>query len=1010
MLPRLTPQNNLHQGIANFLETLKTTQFQGEIRGDFASRLISSTDNSIYQILPQAVVFPKTSEDIQEIFKLAHQPSFNSITFSPRGGGTGTNGQSLSPGIIIDCSKYMNAILEVNLSEGWVRVQPGVILDQLNQFLQNQNVFFAPSLSPSNRATIGGMINTDAAGKGSRIYGRTSDHILELTWVLSDGNIGISSKINKDTLTQFKQQSKRIGNIYKQIDNIVSKRQDLIEETFPKMTRFMTGYNLAKVYDQAQNSFDINRILSGSEGTLAVITEAKLKLTQIPQVTQLLVLHYSCFNDALKDAEYLLQFNPSAIETIDDKILDLAKTDSIYLEVKEFIRDAKAINLVEFIGDTREETQARIKSILSQLPLAKISNPKAVDYYFTEDETEIDQLWKLRKKGVGLLANMSGNRQPIAFIEDTAVPPSHLASYTEELQQLLSKYNLNYAMFGHVDVGCLHVRPALDMKSPNDEKLIRELSDQVVNLVRKYGGVMWGEHGKGFRSEYTPLFFGEALYQDLRKIKAAFDPDNKLNPGKIVTPYGSSEQIFPLESPLRGQFDRQVSVHLRSQYQAAFRCNGNGACFNFNPDDLICPSAKETRDRIHSPKGRAMLLKEWLLLKSQANVNPSDLFLQELIDIPVKLWNTMGKWWGVQDYSHEVYEAMQGCLSCKACVSQCPIHVDIPAMKSQFLQEYHSRYFRSLRDYLVAHIETFAYWQVQFPNLVNTIMSWEVMQWLIKQTIGIVNPPEVSINTLKQGLKIRQVPEFNLEKLSTLTALEKSNSVILLQDAFTSFYEANLVLDTYDLLTKLGYSVYVAPFFVNGKLWHLKGFLGKFETIAQKNISYLKKLAAVDIPLVGIEPSIVLTYRDEYSTIADGKAIVEKVQLLQEFIMSHNKELPQLSSNKTYYLLGHCSEKSIVLNSQKQWQQIFKKMGITLTLVSTGCCGMAGIYGHEKEHYHYSQGIYQSSWERHLPIKPQKRPYFLVTGYSCRSQVKRFSGWLPQHPIQGLLANFQELK
>lgn len=1000
MLPRLTSNQTTHQTIADFLDTLKKSPFTGEIRGDLASRLVASTDNSIYQILPQAVVFPKITEDIQEIFKLANHSSFNSITFSPRGGGTGTNGQSLSPGVIIDCSKYMNHILELNLDAGWVRVQPGVILDQLNQYLQPHGVFFAPSLSPSNRATIGGMINTDAAGKGSRIYGRTSDHILSLNWVLPDGTFGTSSAIAKKRLNDFKNSSSEpLSKIYQTIDDIVTSKQDLIESIFPKMTRFMTGYNLAKVYNSDRTVFDINRILSGSEGTLAVITEAKLKLTNIPQKAQLLVLHYASFNDALKDAEYLLQFEPAAIETVDDKILELVKQDNLYCEIKAFIGDAKAINLVEFIGKNQEAIQDKINPIIKSLG-------QAISYYLTDNKTEINQLWKLRKRGVELLANMSGDRQPIPFIEDTAVPPSHLATYTQELQQLLAQYNLNYAMFGHVDVGCLHVRPALNMKSLDDEKLIRELSDQVVNLVHHYGGVMWGEHGKGFRSEYTPLFFGEELYQDLRKIKAVFDPYNKLNPGKIVTPYASSDQIFPLESPLKGQFDRQVSPNLRSQYQAAFRCNGNGACFNFNPDEIICPSAKQTRDRIHSPKGRAMLLREWLLLKSQVDTSRSR--VQGLLNFPLKCWNTLGKWWGVPDYSHEVYEGMHGCLSCKACVSQCPIQIDIPAMKAQFLQDYHSRYWRSLRDYLTAYLETSAYWQAHFPTLANTITKNWILQEAIKKLLGIVDLPAVSINTVKQELAKRKAPNFNLDQLSALTALERKKSVILIQDALTSFYEASLVVDTYDFLTNLGYRVYIAPFFINGKPLHLKGFLDQFEAVAQKNIAYLKKLSSLDIPLVGIEPSIVLTYRDEYSKISDGKEISNKVRLLQEFLLEQDSVLPKLSKAKSYYLLGHCSEKSLAVNSQKQWQEVFKQMGISLTLVSTGCCGMAGIYGHELDHYDTSQGIYQSSWEKHLPSTPEQRAYFLVTGYSCRSQVKRFSGWTPEHPIQSLLLELRD--
>ncbi len=317
MIPRLIPQNTSQSDVVNFLQELTTTNFMGEIRGDFASRLIASTDNSIYQILPQAVVFPRTPEDLQCLFNLAAKPEFADITFSPRGGGTGTNGQSLSQGIVIDCSKYMNQILEVNLEAGWVRVQPGVILDQLNLYLKPYGVFFAPTVAPSNRATIGGMINTDGCGKGSRIYGRTSNHVLELQWVLVDGTVVRSHSVSPETLSQLKEDSGSVGKIYRQVDEIVSQKQDLIAEIFPKMTRFMTGYNLAKVYSPARDTFNLNWILTGSEGTLAVVTEAKLKLTKIPQHKRLLALHYHCFDDALQAASNLLESEPAAIETID---------------------------------------------------------------------------------------------------------------------------------------------------------------------------------------------------------------------------------------------------------------------------------------------------------------------------------------------------------------------------------------------------------------------------------------------------------------------------------------------------------------------------------------------------------------------------------------------------------------------------------------------------------------------------------------------------------------------
>ncbi|MDJ0678258.1 MAG: FAD-binding and (Fe-S)-binding domain-containing protein [Xenococcaceae cyanobacterium MO_167.B52] len=1000
MIPRLNLQLKLTEKYATFLTELAKTPFTGEIRADFANRLILSTDNSIYQILPQGVVFPRTSDDLVHLFRLASQESYREITFSPRGGGTGTNGQSLAMGIVIDCSKYMKQILEMNLEEGWVRVQPGVILDQLNSYLQPYGVFFAPSVAPSSRATLGGMINTDACGKGSRIYGRTSDHILELNWILVDGTVAQSRPINSNTLWEFKQDSGSLGNIYRQVDQIVSSKQELIEQTFPKMPRFMTGYNLAKVYTVDRATFDLNRIIAGSEGTLAIITEAKLKLTKIPNYKKLVAIHYSCFDHALAAAENLLHFKPSAIETIDEKILALAKGDEIYYRVKDFIGDAKAINLVELAGDNLSQLETKVNNLISNL-----ESQQAKGYYLAQNEQESLNIWQLRKKGAGLLGNRPGTRKPIAFIEDTAVPPSCLFSYIREFKALLDGYQLDYAMYGHVDVGCVHVRPALDLKLSEDETLIRQLSDQVVALVRKYGGVMWGEHGKGFRSEYTPVFFGEELYQDLRKIKAAFDPDNRLNPGKIVTPYDSKKEVVAIESPLRGHFDRQVNSAMQSEYELAFSCNGNGMCFNFEPDSVMCPSYKGMNNRIHSPKGRASLLREWLRqlsVVSEREILATPGKGEQQLPLTVKIWNTLGKFFGVYDYSHEVAQAMHGCLSCKACATQCPIHVDIPSLKAKFLNLYYTRYLRSPRDYLVGNSERLASWQSYIASINNITLQNQVIRWFIEQFFGLVDPPLVSTATVRQGLSNRNAPEFNLEALSSLREEEKANSVILLQDAFTSFYESSIVLDIYDFLTRLGYKVYVPPFFSSGKPLQVLGFCQEFNLLVQKNAEFLRHLGDLDIPILGIEPSITLTYRDEYLKTIKSSQSLPKVQLLQEFLVTQLQRLPSIDTNQTYYLLGHCSEQTLALASVQQWQQVFQAMGLSLKPISTGCCGMAGIYGHQVEHYQSSQDIYQLSWGQHLPLLSEQRQYYLATGYSCRSQVQRLEGWKPLHPIQVL--------
>jgi len=468
----------------------------------------------------------------------------------------------------------------------------------------------------------------------------------------------------------------------------------------------------------------------------------------LPKYKRLLVVKYEHFDDALRDAQILVENDPAAIETIDEKILSLAKEDEIYLKIKDFIVDEKqksgkntrptrTISLLEFCGNNKNKLEKQVSALCKIIDARKNKSGEATGYYRTADPQEIKDLWSLRKKGVGLLGNTKGERKPLPFVEDTAVPPENLADYIREFRKLLESYGLQYAMFGHVDVGCLHVRPALDLKNPQEEGWIRELSDQVVVLVKKYGGVMWSEHGRGYRSEYTTDFFGEELHHDLRRIKEAFDPENRLNPGKIVTPLSqATDKVVSLEGPLRGHQDRQIAPELLKEYETTVNCNGNGACFDYSAKNVMCPSSRITRDRIHSPKGRAGMMREWLRMLS---LNPeretsvsnnssgnfsgftqtksaADNFFNSAYS---KIKNTLRKNQGEYDFSHEVYDSMAGCLVCKACVTQCPVHVNVPEFRSKFLNLYHSRYLRPLKDYLVGSTETIGRLFSNIPRPVN---------------------------------------------------------------------------------------------------------------------------------------------------------------------------------------------------------------------------------------------------------------------------------------------------
>lgn len=1003
-MPLLAPASGLADLYRTFLHELGQRGFEGEISTDYAHRLITATDNSVYQILPQAVVYPKNSTDVVRVMAMVSEDRFAAITLSPRGGGTGTNGQSLTDGLVVDVSRHMRDILETNLEEGWVRVQPGVVLDQLNAALKPHGVFFAPNLSPSSRATIGGMISTDACGKGSRIYGKTSNHVIELESVLLGGHTLRSSEISVEELEVIQRQEGPIAAIYRHVDDIVTSSRERIASDFPKLKRFLTGYDLAHVYSGDGLRFNLNAILTGSEGTLALVTEAKLRLTPLPKTKQLVAIRYAAFDDALRAASILVQANPGAIETIDDTIVGLAREDTIWLEVGPFVTGqkeppTKAINLVEFESDDPSIVESKVSALTRTLNAQRHERGAATGYTVVKATQDIAALWTLRKKGVGLLGNAKGERRPVPFVEDTAVPPERLADYIRDFREILDRHGLRYGMFGHVDVGCLHVRPALNLRDPADDRLLRTISDEVAALVKAYGGVMWGEHGKGFRSEYSPTFFGDELYEQLRRVKAAFDPHNKLNPGKLATPAGSSAKLVSVDAVKRGQFDREIGDRAIAKFSTAVHCNGNGACFDWDPDHIMCPSSKVTKDRIHSPKGRAGMMREWLRLTQRAGYDATS-------PAPGPSLRALLRPRTGPDFSHEVYDAMNGCLACKACATQCPVKVDVPAFRSDFLAHYHGRYRRPLRDYFFAAFETVIPLLGKVPRLANRLMGAAFSRTILRRVLGIIDTPLLHAEGVARGLKARQAPPFSESAIRGLSPADKARSVILLQDVFTTFFDTQVVLATYDLLTALGYRVFVAPFRENGKGLHIKGFMSMFRRVAQRKHRFLETLAELGVPLVGIDPAVTLTYRDEYPHSLQLDTTPYRVAMLSEWLAEQpftkaSSPIPP-EQRRVYQLFGHCTERALAPKSMGHWRLVFAALGGTLETPDVGCCGMCGVFGHELQHYDESKGVFEMSWGPHLEAGGTSS-HVLATGFSCRSQVERFHGSQLAHPVQALL-------
>ncbi|WP_267356173.1 MULTISPECIES: FAD-binding and (Fe-S)-binding domain-containing protein [unclassified Methylobacterium] len=1004
MIPVLTRPTEAVPLYAAACAELRLRGFAGDLSLSDADRTVFATDNSIYQVEPGAVAFPRSRDDLVRIAKLLDDPRFSEIVIRPRGGATGTNGQSLGHGLVVDTSRHMNRILEIDVANRTVRVEPGVVKDQLNRELAKHGLFFAPELSTSNRATLGGMISTDACGQGSCLYGKTRDHVLALTCVLTDGTVWTAEPLDAEGFQAAKGRNDRVGEIHRTVYAVVTAYATLIEERFPKLNRCLTGYDLAHLRD-ATGRFDLKSVLCGSEGTLALIAEARLNVLPIPKSSVLVALSYVDFDAALRDAQALLPFGAASVETIDSTVLALARKDPIWAEVRAFFpedpagRPVDGINLVEFVGDDEAGVEAALTRLTDMLEAERGTDTKRLGFTIARGAA-IERLWTMRKKAVGLLGAAKGDARPIPFVEDTAVPPERLADYIVEFRALLDGKGLRYGMFGHVDAGVLHVRPAIDLKDPDQNRLIREVTEGVVALTAKYGGLLWGEHGKGFRSEFVPETFGP-LMPALEAIKRAFDPADRMNPGKIASARGQS--LTRIDGvPRRGEQDRTIPAPVRQDFDEALHCNGNGACFSFDADEAMCPSWKATRERRHSPKGRASLMREWLRRAAADGLDPSAELARQrsgwFRDVVATLLDALKPYSAQQDFSHAVKEAMDGCLACKSCTGSCPIKVDVPTFRAKFLALYHTRYARPLKDHLVAALESLLPLAARAPRLSNALLGNPIAR-LILAKAGLVAIPNLSTVDLRTGLAGLGVAVASPEALARLSPHERATAVLVVQDAFTSHFDADVVADACALLIALGFRPWLVPYRPNGKPLHVHGFLARFAAVARSNAAMLRVFAQQGVPLVGIDPSMTLTYRSEYVQVLGDD--LPKVHLLQEWLATQLDRITPRQGARTMRLLPHCTERTNAPGAVRDWQAVFAHLGLRLDVPAAGCCGMAGTYGHEARHRATSEAIYDLSWARQVAEAPGCT--LLADGYSCRSQAKLVDGVRLRHPVQALL-------
>jgi len=1003
MIPRLDTSRSVSAANSNFFKHLASVGFEGDTGTGVSERTVYSTDNSIYQVAPAGVLFPKNIDDLKRIAKALAKPEFSTVTIAPRGGGTGTNGQSLTDGIVVDCSRHMNRIIEIDPERRTARVEAGVVKDQLNKALEPYGLFFAPELSTSNRATIGGMIATDACGQGSCLYGKTSNHVRALRVVLTDGTEFLSRPVREEELRALQARRDRVGDIHRTLARIATDNREQIEAVFPKLNRFMTGYDLAHL-QRGDGLFDLNAVLCGSEGTLAMIAEAELALLPIPACAALITVRYDNFNAALEDARTLVALNVASVETIDETVLQLAKGDNAWPHIAAFFPDdadgpTNGINIVEVLADTAgdlAEKLAVVRAALERTPF-----PGRKGFSTVHGKADIDAVWTMRKRAVGLLGNVDGPIRPVPFVEDTAVPPEHLAAYIREFRALLDGEGLTYGMFGHVDAGVLHVRPALDLTRADHAALMRRISDAVVTLTQKYGGVLWGEHGKGVRSEYVPSFFGP-LYPRLQEIKQAFDPLNQLNPGKIVAPVGSALPKID-EIPLRGSLDRILGNDIRAAFDNAAYCNGNGACFDFDADGLMCPSYKATRDRRFSPKGRASLMREWLRRLAEKGVDPRREAerLRRTSTVPGfarRVWNSLNPA-NQDDFSHEVRAAMDTCLACKACAGQCPVKVSVPAFRSKFLELYYGRYLRPLKDPVVAAIEPLLPLMARTRPLYNLFVGSRIGQAAMR-FMGLTALPALPAPSLRRGVAIA-TPEV----LARLSAQERDEAVIFVPDAFTEHFDPQVLSAAIDIAVLLGFRPFLAPSLNNGKALHVLGYLRAFERVADRTARQLDRMADTGIALVGIDPSMTLAYSSEYAALR----LRARVLLPQEWLAHIIDRLPApapVRDPPLYRLMAHCTERSTAPAAVGQWGVVFAKLGIAFSAVDVGCCGMAGMFGHEVQNRALSENLYAMSWQPAL-ASAGREDVVMANGYSCRSQVKLMSQRHIPHPLQVIRTHLQ---
>ncbi|AXG71175.1 anaerobic glycerol-3-phosphate dehydrogenase subunit C [Kordia sp. SMS9] len=960
------------------LEQLKDT-FSGTIFYDDLHKILYATDASVYRKLPLAVAYPKNTADLKLLIDLANTHQTSLI---PRTAGTSLAGQCVGEGIVVDVSKHFTEILDIDENAKTVTVQPGVVRDALNNHLQTNNLFFGPNTSTSNRCMIGGMVGNNSSGTTSIQYGVTRDKVLEMDVLLSDGSEVTFGEISTETFHQKRKLHTLEGAIYQKIYEMLSEdaNQKEIIAQFPKevIHRRNTGYAIDELlrlqpFSTNGETFNMCKLLSGSEGTLAFTTKITLQLDDLqPAQSCVVAAHYESIEDCLQSVSLTMQHNLYTCEMMDKIILDCTKSNLAQAKNRFFVKgDPQAILLLELRSNDANDLEKQEKALIASLA----KEGKSYHYPVLRGK-EISQAMELRKAGLGLLGNIIGDKKAVACIEDTAVALEDLADYIAEFSQLMKKYEQKAVYYAHAGAGELHLRPILNLKKKADVVLFRKITHDVAKLVKKYNGSFSGEHGDGIvRAEFIPVMIGEKNYELLKEVKAMFDPNNIFNPGKIV-------DAAKMDTSLRYEIDRE-EPEIQTLFdfsdsqgilRAAEKCNGSGDCRKpASFSGAMCPSYRATKNEKDTTRARANALREFLTVSEKEN-----------------------------KFDHkELKEVFDLCLSCKACASECPSNVDVAALKAEFLHQYYKSNKPTFRDKAFAFSTKSNRLASAFPGLSNFVKTNGFTSKIIKKTLGVAQERTLPINSSKT---LDNIIQKSLNQLNT--NIFKNKKVYIFSDEFTNYLESDIGQDALVVLSALGYEIKHVSHEESGRTFISKGFLPEAKKVANKNVAIFKDFIHENAVLVGIEPSAILTFRDEYIRLADDKEaaknIAKHTYLLEEFLAEEikNGEITSESFTeeaKSVKIHVHCYQKA--LSNQKCTYDILNlPKNYKPTIIASGCCGMAGSFGYEKEHYEVSMNVGEQSLFPAVRAA-EVNTIIAANGTSCRHQIKDGTSREALHPI-----------